>query len=128
MTADAKTETTRAADLLAVQRGHIDNLDAILTRLKEQDIPVLLAGMLAPRNLGREYAEEFDSVYPRLAAKHDVLLYPFFLDGVATERDLNQPDGIHPNSKGVAIMVERILPSVERLIAELQKKREQGDG
>ncbi|WP_239451508.1 arylesterase [Elioraea rosea] len=93
------------------------NLNDILTRLGQRNIPVLLAGMLAPRNLGPEYVEAFEGAYRRLAQEHDVIFYPFFLDGVATEAALNQPDGIHPNARGVAVMVERILPSVERLIA-----------
>ncbi len=92
------------------------NLDAILTRLGEEGIPVLLAGMLAPRNLGPDYAQEFDAIYPALADKHGAQLYPFFLDGVAVERDLNQADGIHPNKAGVGVIVERLLPSVIALI------------
>ncbi len=88
------------------------NLDAILTELAQRGIPVLLAGMYAPPNLGREYGEAFDGIYPRLAEKHGVRLYPFFLDGVAVEPELNQADGIHPNEKGVAVIVERILPYV----------------
>lgn len=92
------------------------NLDQILGRMKAEGIPVLLAGMLAPRNLGADYAEAFDAVFPRLAEAHDVAFYPFFLDGVAMEPELNQADGIHPNAAGVAQVVERILPSVERLI------------
>lgn len=93
------------------------NLDAILRRLRERNIPALLAGMLAPPNLGAEYAEAFREAYARLAREHDVVFYPFFLDGVAAEPELNQPDGIHPNARGVAVMVERILPHVEALIA-----------
>ncbi len=93
------------------------NLDAILRRLHERKIPTLLAGMLAPPNLGAEYGEAFREVYVRLAREHDVVFYPFFLEGVAAEPALNQPDGIHPNARGVALMVERILPYVEALIA-----------
>jgi acyl-CoA thioesterase-1 len=76
----------------------------------------LLAGMLAPRNLGAEYAAEFDAVFPRLAEAHGVGYYPFFLDGVALRPAFNQADGIHPNEAGVAVIVERILPSVIRLL------------
>jgi acyl-CoA thioesterase-1 len=94
------------------------NLDAILRRLAERGVPALLAGMLAPPNLGREYGEAFRGAFARLARAHDVVFYPFFLDGVAAEPALNQPDGIHPNARGVAVMVARILPSVERLIAK----------
>jgi acyl-CoA thioesterase-1 len=92
------------------------NLDAILSDLAAQGIPVLLAGMLAPRNLGAEYAAEFDAVFPRLRERHRVAFYPFFLDGVALDPALNQADGIHPNEAGVAVIVERILPSVIRLL------------
>ena len=99
------------------------NLDAILSRLKAEGIPVLLAGMLAPRNLGADYAQAFDAVYPRLAEAHGVDLYPFFLDGVALQPELNQADGIHPNAAGVALVVERILPSVVRLIEGHEERR-----
>lgn len=92
------------------------NLDAILTKLKEKRIAALLAGMLAPPNLGAEYGRAFNAVFPDLAAKHGVLFYPFFLDGVAAQRELNLTDGIHPNAKGVAVIVERILPTVMKLI------------
>ena len=93
------------------------NLDAMLTELKRRSLPVLLAGMQAPRNLGPEYREAYDKVFADLAEKHDVPLYPFFLDGVAMNPELNQPDGIHPNAKGVAVMVERMAPYVERVLA-----------
>lgn len=92
------------------------NLDAILTRLRDEGLPVLLAGMLAPRNLGADYAAAFDALYPRLAEKHDVAFYPFFLEGVAMESTLNQADGIHPNAEGVQAIVESILPYVVRLL------------
>ncbi|MGE0723165.1 MAG: arylesterase [Alphaproteobacteria bacterium] len=94
-----------------------ENLDRIVARLKAEGIPTLLVGMLAPPNLGREYGEAFNALYPRLAAKHGVPLYEFFLDGVAAEPALNQADGIHPNAAGVRVMVERMLPAVERLLA-----------
>lgn len=93
-----------------------DNLDAVLTRLAKRQVPTLLAGMYAPPNLGREYGEQFNGVFPRLAEKHGVLFYPFFLDGVAAERELNQADGIHPNAKGVSVLVERIMPHVKKLL------------
>ncbi|GAB4531958.1 MAG: arylesterase [Roseibium sp.] len=94
------------------------NIDEITRRLRERGIEVLLAGMLAPRNLGPEYAEAFDSIYADTARAHDALLYPFFLDGVALDPDLNLADGMHPNSEGVAVIVENILPKVEQLLAE----------
>ena len=93
------------------------NLRAILARLKERKIPVLLAGMKAPRNLGPEYEAAFNGAWPELAKRYGAVLYPFFLDGVALDPALNQPDLIHPNAAGVAVIVERILPYVERLIA-----------
>jgi acyl-CoA thioesterase-1 len=94
-------------------------LDAIITRLKERGIGVLLIGMRAPPNMGADYQTAFDAIYPDLAAKHGVPLYPFFLDGVVADPSLNLPDGMHPTEKGVAVIVERILPSVEKFIASL---------
>jgi len=88
------------------------NLDAILKTLGARDIPVLFTGMLAPPNLGREYADTFNALFPRLAARHRVVFYPFFLEGVAAERSLNQPDGIHPNPAGIDRIVMRLLPFV----------------
>ena len=93
------------------------NLDAILTRLTAEGIPVLLAGMLAPPNLGPDYGAEFAAVFPRVAEKHDVPLYPFFLDGVAGDPDLNQRDGIHPSAAGIERIVDGILPTVEDWLA-----------
>jgi acyl-CoA thioesterase-1 len=94
------------------------NLDAIVTKLKARGINVMLAGMYASPNLGKTYTEAFKGLYTDLAAKHGVRLYPFFLDGVAAERGLNQDDGIHPNEKGVAVIVKRILPSIEKFLGE----------
>jgi acyl-CoA thioesterase-1 len=92
------------------------NLDTIIGKLKARNVRVLLAGMRAPRNLGRDYAEEFDGVFARLAQKHDVPLYPFFLEGVAADSALNQGDGIHPNAAGVDVIVRNILPYVKQLL------------
>jgi acyl-CoA thioesterase-1 len=97
-------------------------LDGILTELQKRKLPVLLAGMLAPRNLGQDYGAAFDAIFPRLAQKHGVLFYPFFLEGVAAEPALNQPDGLHPNSKGVDMIVSRILPVTEDLIKQASSK------
>jgi len=97
-------------------------LDAILTELQKRKLPVLLAGMMAPRNLGQDYDKAFDAIFPRLAQKHGVLFYPFFLDGVAADPALNQPDGLHPNSKGVDMIVSRILPVTEDLIKQASSK------
>lgn len=96
------------------------NLDAILTTLGEKGLPVLLAGMLAPPNLGREYSAEFEALFRDLAGKHGVLFYPFFLDGVVGDPALNQQDGIHPTREGVAVIVERILPLVKDLLARIE--------
>ena len=88
------------------------NLDAIVSRLQADDVAVLLAGMRAPPNLGRAYGDAFEAVFARVAERHGVPLYPFFLDGVAGEPKLNQEDGIHPTTEGIATIVERILPTV----------------
>lgn len=89
-----------------------DNLDAIITRLKAEGLPVLLTGMLPPPNLGKDYTEAFAQVFQDLAERHEIPLYPFFLDGVAGEPSLNQPDQLHPLPEGVAVIVERIMPDV----------------
>jgi acyl-CoA thioesterase I len=94
-------------------------LDEILARLRERGIPVLLTGMYASRNLGPDYVARFEAIFPDLAKKHGVPLYPFFLDGVAGVRELTLPDGLHPTAKGVQVVVERILPTVERFAAQL---------
>ena len=82
-------------------------IGAIVERLKARNIPVMLAGMYASRNLGPDYVQKFDSLYPDIAKRHDLVLYPFFLDGVAGERSLNLPDGLHPTAQGVEIIVGR---------------------
>ncbi len=99
-----------------------DNLRAIVARIQKAGIPVLLTGMLAPPNLGREYDDRFAKLFPAVAKDTGVLFYPFFLDGVAGDPNLNQPDMIHPTPKGVAIIVQRILPSVEKLIGQAKAK------
>lgn len=99
------------------------NLDEIITRLQARHIEVLLAGMYAPRNLGREYTAAFDRMYRDLAKKHGLLLVPFFLDGVAGKSDLNLPDGIHPTGAGVDVIVKKILPSAEALIRRVQARK-----
>lgn len=87
------------------------NLDAILTILGQRGVPAMLTGMKAPPNLGADYGRSFEAVFRRLAEKHDVAFYEFFLDGVAAVPALNQPDGIHPNARGVDEIVRRILPA-----------------
>lgn len=97
-----------------------ENLDKILTKLREKNVPVLLAGMMAPRNLGSDYGKVFDAIYPDLAKKHGVPLYPFFLEGVAMDPKLNQEDGMHPTAEGVAIIVKNILPSVTAALDKIK--------
>jgi len=97
------------------------NLGAILTRLKAEHVAVLLTGMKAPRNLGPEYAAQFDAIYPALAKQFGVLFYPFILDGVAANPKLNQADGIHPNPAGVKIIADRMMPYVKKLVLEAKR-------
>ena len=97
-----------------------ENLAAMLETLQERNLPVLLAGMRAPPNLGRAYVAAFDAIYPELAQEYGVPLYPFFLEGVALRPHLNLPDGLHPNAAGVERIVANILPDVERLVAAAQ--------
>jgi acyl-CoA thioesterase-1 len=97
-------------------------LEAIVERLKARNIPVMIAGMYASRNLGPDYVQKFDSIYPDIAKKHDLVLYPFFLDGIVGDRSLNLPDGMHPTAKGVEIIVERILPTVETFLTRLSQR------
>ena len=103
-----KPEVTRAA------------LDAVLSRLTARHIAVLLCGMRAAPNLGADYAQAFERIYPELAAKYGVLLYPFFLDGVAADLSMTQHDGLHPNAAGVSVIVAQILPKVQELIARIR--------
>jgi acyl-CoA thioesterase-1 len=102
------------------------NLDKIITTLKAGGAEVLLAGMLAPRNLGEGYTRAFDAIYPELAAKHGLILYPFFLDGVALMPKLNLDDGLHPNGRGVAEITKKIMPAVEQLIERARAKQAAG--
>lgn len=95
-----------------------ENLDAMLSFLKEHRIPVLLSGMYAPPNMGAEYGAEFNRIYPELAAAHGVPLDPFFLEGVAAQAGLNQSDGMHPNEAGAAHIAARLAPIVARLLRE----------
>jgi acyl-CoA thioesterase-1 len=98
------------------------NLAAILDALAARKIPVLLSGMLAPPNLGREYGEEFAAAFRRLGARPGVMFDPFFLEGVAGDPALNQPDRIHPNAKGAALVAERMVPLVAALLAKVGRK------
>jgi acyl-CoA thioesterase-1 len=98
-------------------------LEEIVRRLRERGIAVLLAGMRAAPNLGPDYGRDFEAIYSDLAARNDLLLYPFFLDGVATDAKLNQRDGLHPTAAGVDAIVARILPKAEELVARARDKR-----
>jgi acyl-CoA thioesterase I len=121
------------ADALIVELGGNDmlrgmkpeatkrTLAAILDKARAAHLPVLLAGMRAAPNLGGEYAGEFSAIYSDLAKSYDVSLYPFFLDGVAGDPKLDQPDGLHPNAQGVEIIVQKILPSVEALLKQANR-------
>ena len=118
----------QGADLVIVELGANDMLrgldpavtrkalDAIVERLQARKIRVLLAGMKASPNLGQDYAKRFDTIYPDIAAQRGVILYPFFLEGVAAQPALNLPDGMHPNAKGVEAIVDRILPLVDEAL------------
>ena len=99
-------------------------LDSILQRLTQRHISVLLCGMQAAPNLGADYVSAFERIYPELAAKYQVPLYPFFLDGVAGNLNLEQADGMHPNAAGVAVIVARILPKVQDLVGQVEKRRQ----
>jgi acyl-CoA thioesterase-1 len=94
-------------------------LEHIIKRSQARGLPVLLAGMEAPRNLGKDYVEEFSAVYRDLAQRYKVVFYPFFLKGVALDASLMQDDGLHPNAQGVAKIVDGILPKVEELLAKI---------
>lgn len=97
-----------------------ESLTRIVHKLKDRGIHVLIAGMKAPPNMGGEFAGEYNQIFPYLAETHGMLLYPFFLDGVAGRPRLNQKDGIHPTAEGIGIVVKRILPSVEKLIERVR--------
>ena len=100
-----------------------DNLAAIVNRVQQAGLPVLLAGMMAPPNLGRDYADRFNGIYTKVAKEAGVLLYPFFLQDVITVADLMQGDHIHPNPKGVKVIVKGILPVAEKLIEQAKARR-----
>ena len=114
----------RAPDLAIVGLGANDmlrglnpaetrrNLDAIMAELKRRGVPIMITGMLAPRNLDRTYIDQFEAIYPALAEKYDAQLDPFFLDGVITRPELLLPDGIHPNAAGIARIADRLAPTV----------------
>ncbi len=96
------------------------NLARIIETLQARNIEVMLAGMLAAPNLGAAYGDRFNPIYPQLAAQYGLVFYPFFLDGVAGQRELNLPDGIHPTAEGIGVIVDRIIPHVEAFMARLE--------
>ena len=100
-----------------------DALTDIVSRLKARGIAVMLCGMLAPPNYGSDYALQFNAIYPDLAKSFGVMLYPFFLDGVAADAKLNQADGMHPTAEGVDIIVNKILPTVQAFVGTIGGQR-----
>ena len=94
-----------------------------LTAFENVTLPLELAGMAAPRNMGEDYVQKFDAIYPHLAEKYNLIFMPFLLEGVAADPALNQADFIHPNREGVAIMVKNLLPYIDQLTHQLNKKR-----
>lgn len=100
-----------------------EHLHHMISTLKHRRVVPLLTGMRAPPNLGRDYAKTFHRLYRDLAKTHDITLYPFFLEGVAGHTQLNQPDGVHPNEKGVKMIVQSILPTVVETLAKVKKSR-----
>jgi len=109
-------DALRGADPKATRAA----LEAIISRLKQRRIAVLLTGMLAPRNFGPDYVQAFDAIYPELAAAHGLILYPCILEDVEGDRALNQADGIHPTAAGVDVMVKGMLPKVEELVGRVK--------
>jgi acyl-CoA thioesterase I len=97
-------------------------LAAIIEQVQARGLPILLAGMEAPRNMGKDYVDEFRAVYVDLAERYDVIFYPFFMEGAALNDGMMQEDGIHPNARGVAAIVDNILPKVEELLAKVDAK------
>ncbi len=99
------------------------NLETIVQRLQAHGLQIMLSGMMAPRNLGPVYYGEFDRMYSEIASKYNCVLYPFYLDGVVADRKLNQPDLLHPNAEGVDVIVQRITPTVEKLVGRVLADR-----
>jgi acyl-CoA thioesterase I len=115
-----------ANDMLRGQNPAITKktLETIILKLKERNISVLLAGMKAAPNLGADYGAQFNALYADLANKHDLLLYPFFLEGVSGNEKLNLPDGMHPNAKGVERIVQGIIPVAEEFLKKIELKQD----
>lgn len=99
------------------------NLDAMITTIRERGFEILLCGMMAPPNLGPDYAKDFNPIYADLAREHNVPLYPFFLEGVAAKATLNQQDGMHPNAQGTAIIANRLVPVIEPILKRMSREK-----
>jgi acyl-CoA thioesterase I len=97
-------------------------IEKVIEKVQARGLPILLAGQEAPPNMGKDYADPFRAIFADLAARYDVIFYPFFLQGAALNDDLMQADGIHPNAKGVAVIVENIMPKVDELLARVKAK------
>jgi acyl-CoA thioesterase-1 len=122
------------ADAVIIELGGNDALQGIppegtkaaiaqvIEKVQARGLPILLAGQEAPRNMGKDYVDQFRAIYADLASRYDVIFYPFFLEGAALNDDLMQEDGIHPNAKGVAVIVENIMPKVDELLARVKAK------
>ncbi len=95
------------------------NLDAMIVRFKEKNIEVLLTGMMAPPNMGPAYGEAFNGIYGKLAEKYEIQFYPFFLDGVVADPELNKADGIHPTKEGVSVIIDKIMPTALKLLDKI---------
>lgn len=102
-----------------------ENLDTILTRLQDAGVKVLFTGMGAPPNMGEDYAARYNAVFPRLAEKHNVAFYPFYLEGVYMKQGLTLPDGLHPNAKGTRQIAENLLPYVKDLVEQVLQERKE---
>jgi len=96
------------------------NLEGIIAKAEAAGVEIILAGMLAPPNLGTDYKTAFDAIYPGLAKAHNLLFMPFLLQDVAQKSDLNQADGLHPNGNGVAVIVRNLLPYVTQAINKVE--------
>jgi acyl-CoA thioesterase-1 len=122
---DAVIVTLGANDMLRGLDPKVarDALTQIVQKLKARKIEVLLTGMQSAPNMGPDYARAFNAIYPDIAKSEGVLLYPFYLDGVAGDAKLNQRDGIHPTEAGIAAIVQRVLPKAEELVARVKAKR-----
>jgi acyl-CoA thioesterase-1 len=125
---------TEDADAVIIELGGNDALQGIppegtkaaiekvIQQVQARGLPILLAGQEAPRNMGKDYVDQFRAIFADLAQRYNVIFYPFFLEGVALNEELMQPDGLHPNAKGVAVIVKNIIPKVDELLAAVEAK------